>query len=399
MEGLALPSREERYLQGIERDKQLRQVRKEIKHNRKPRSARSREWSRTDPEGMDAPACERVMPVGEREGRRGRLVAALAKLEREGDSASSPGSLVAAGDAAQRGVVTEVSSGLCRVAVAGRTLVCALRGALRAEETGYTHVIAVGDIVRISTGDGAQGVVEEVLPRRSALSRPDVFLEHLEQVLVANVDQLLVVTSWRDPPLWFELVDRYLIAAQRSHLTVLIVVNKVDLADRQECLAALQPYQAMGYRVLFTSAVTGEGVGELRDVLRDQSTVLAGLSGVGKSSLVAAVEPGLQLRVGDVSEQGGQGRHTTTQVRMWPLAMGGFVVDTPGIREFGLVGLARQDLARYYPDMSAVAPQCQFADCSHRHEPGCAILAALRDGAISHSRYHSYVKIYESLPG
>jgi ribosome biogenesis GTPase len=240
--------------------------------------------------------------------------------------------------------------------------------------------------------------VEAVLPRRSALARPDVFHPHLQQVTVANVDQLLIVASWREPAYWPELVDRYLIAAQRNNLTPILCVNKVDLAgDPGEPRRALAPYDELGVRVLFTSAETGEGVEALRRLLRGRTTALAGLSGVGKSTLLSAAEPGLHLKIGVVSDRKHEGRHTTTQVSLHPLVAGGFVDDTPGIREFGLSGMQPADLLRYYPDLGFVGQGCRFEDCAHLEEAGCAVRAAAANGALSAMRYDSYLKIRRSL--
>jgi ribosome biogenesis GTPase len=226
-----------------------------------------------------------------------------------------------------------------------------------------------------------------------------VFHSHLKQVIAANADQLLIVASWRDPIFWPELADRYLIAAERNNLSPILCLNKIDLAeDVTDYQAALRPYLTLGYRVLFTSALSGDGVSELRDEMRGRTTVLAGLSGVGKSSLLSAVQPGLQLRSGEVSERSGEGQHITTQVNLFRLDVGGFVIDTPGIREFGLSGLRQAELARFYPEMVAVQGGCRFNDCSHLHEPGCAVQAAVRRGSVSATRYHNYQKIYESLP-
>jgi ribosome biogenesis GTPase len=260
-------------------------------------------------------------------------------------------------------------------------------------------VVAVGDEV-IASGDGAgRGIVETVLPRRSVLARPDVFYGHLQQVIVANADQVLVVASWRDPPLWPELLDRYLIAAERSGLAPIVCINKTDLAeDISACRTALRPYLGLGYRVLLTSALTEEGVDRLRETLQDKTTVLAGMSGVGKSSLLNAVQPGLQLRTAQVSDYSHTGRHTTAQVNLLRLEIGGYVVDTPGIREFGVAGLRRKDLIDFYPELAAMEGQCRFKDCSHTHEPGCAVRDAVGQDRAFETRYRSYQQIYESLP-
>jgi ribosome biogenesis GTPase len=176
-------------------------------------------------------------------------------------------------------------------------------------------------------------------------------------------------------------------------------VNKTDLAqDMAACHEAIEPYQQLGYQVILTSALTGKGVARLKDTVRAKTSVLAGLSGVGKSSLLNAIQPGLQLRIGVVSDHSHSGRHTTTQVNLLKLDIGGYVVDTPGIREFGLSGLRRNDLVRFYPEIAAAESGCRFADCSHTHEPGCAVKAAVQQGQLSRVRYHSYTQIYPTLP-
>lgn len=375
--------------------KTIQKVRKQIKRNRKPKGSRRRDWMPGDGvdalEELDMPQTERVMPRGERERRRAILNVALADLKEKENSPEQKA-------VGLQGVVVEVSSSLCRVDVGGHSLTCGLRGSLSSRDTGFTNVVAVGDHVILSEDGSERGCVEAVLPRRSILARPDVLHGHLQQVIVANADQLLIVASWREPAIWLELIDRYLITAERHNLTPVICVNKVDLAQAEAlCRATLQPYLDLGHRVIFTSALAGVGVDELREILCGRTTALAGLSGVGKSSLLAAVQPGLQLHISEVSDYSHEGRHTTTQVAMLKLEMGGFVVDTPGIREFGLSGLRREELARFYPEIAAVQGDCRFGDCSHIHEPGCAVQAAVQQGDISEARYHNYQKIYPTL--
>ncbi|MEJ5199550.1 MAG: ribosome small subunit-dependent GTPase A, partial [Anaerolineae bacterium] len=206
------------------------------------------------------------------------------------------------------------------------------------------------------------------------------------------------VAAWREPAFWPELVDRYLIAAARNNLAPIICINKVDLADDPAAVnAAREIYVAAGYTVLLTSAHTQQGIAELRRLLHGRTTALAGLSGVGKSSLLAAAEPGLRLRVGEVSDRRHEGRHTTTQVSLHPLAAGGFVVDTPGIREFGLAGLRKEELADFYPEIVALRSGCRFENCLHRNEPGCAVKRAVREGTLAAMRYESYRKILIDL--
>jgi ribosome biogenesis GTPase len=384
----------------------MRKVRKQIKRNRKTKRARKKDWL---PDSLDIDALddldfaheERVMPLGERERRQTVLSEALARIRE--DEAKNEEQVACSDSGAQQrenhGTVIEVSSSMCRVELDGRTLLCSLRGSLSAEDTGYTNVVAVGDTVVVSPNGGEQGIVEQVLPRNSVLSRPDPFYGHLKQAVVANAEQLLIVASWHNPAFWPALVDRYLIAAERSNLAPVLCVNKVDLAEEIDaCHAAVAPYRRLGYRVLLTSATAGIGVTELADLLAGQTSILAGLSGVGKSSLLNAVQPGLQLRTREISERLKMGRHTTTQVNLFRLDRGGYVIDTPGIRDFGLAGLLRTDLIDYYADIRDTAGRCRFSDCTHTHEPGCAVQAAVRSGALAETRYQSYLQIYETLP-
>lgn len=399
------------------RRKQLQDANKKAKRGGKEKRVRHKTWSAAaiDMTKLDDPDAwaqfeeweengvaghERIMPVGEQERRR-ELENALFQSPQNMASATV-GNEAADDDAAQaetiEGRIVEVSSGLCRAATANGTLLCTVRQGLRTTETGFTNVVAVGDQVRVLELDADNGVVEQVLPRRNVLARPDVFYSHLRQILVANADQLLIVASWREPTIWFELIDRYLIAAARAQLPAVICVNKIDLAeDRRQCLAALQPYLNLDIHVILTSAETGEGIDELRALLAHRVSVLAGLSGVGKSTLLSAVEPGLNLRVSHVSDRKHEGRHTTTQASWHNLAAGGAVVDTPGIRDFGLAGLYKQDLAAFFPEIAAKAADCRFRNCTHIQEAGCAVSKAVRRGEIAESRYHSYICIYPTL--
>jgi ribosome biogenesis GTPase / thiamine phosphate phosphatase len=336
---------------------------------------------------------ERIMPRDELERRRGLESRMVDEVSAPIDGAASDPV------AGLRGRIVEVSTALCRVSVDGRMLVCAVRGSLSAFETGDTNVVAVGDWVAVREAGDGQGVVEEVLPRRSEIVRPDPMRRHLRHVVAANVDQMLVIAAWKAPRFWPELVDRYLIAAERSHVTPVLCVNKVDLASSPaEMDAVLNAYRDLGYRVLLTSALRGDGVVAVRDLLAGQVTVLVGLSGVGKSALLSAMHPGLDLRIGAVNERRGQGRHTTTQATMVAVGDGGWVVDTAGIREFGLVGLRQDDLAAHYPEIAAAAPRCRFADCRHEREPGCAVLVAVAAGTVTAMRLDSFLKIRATLP-
>jgi ribosome biogenesis GTPase / thiamine phosphate phosphatase len=386
-----------RYLQHIEEARQRRLVRKQIKRTPSPKPVRHKDWLGDDEDDWEEGSeSERVQPVGVAERRRQTLKSALAQLEH--DDAGAGVAARQAEPGTEAGVVVQVSSGMCRVQCGDRTLLCRVNASLTDGQSGFTQPVCVGDQVQVKTDGVGAGSVQELLPRRSLLCRSDVALTHLRQPIAANAEQLLIVASWAEPPLWHELVDRYLIAALRNGLLPVVCLNKIDLSnDADACRQATEPYAALGYRVLLTSAKHGDGVEELRKLLTGRVTVVAGLSGVGKSSLLTSVEPGLQLKTGHISEFSGQGRHTTTQVTLWSLAAGGYVIDTPGIREFGLEGVTRSDLALYYPDLGAFSSACRFSNCTHRHEPDCAVRDAACQGRASPTRYHSYIKIYESL--
>ncbi len=358
------------------------------KQQKVPKQQRKVErWSADD---EDMALNERIMPRGEGERRRA-TAQNVARGTTQGESPIEDNGY-------QQGMVVEVSTGMCRVDTGERIVLCRLRNHLRTEDSGYTNVVAVGDVVQWSDDGAGDGLIEAVAPRRSVLARPDVFKSHLRQVIVANADQVVIVASWREPAIWFELVDRYLVTAARDNLTPIICVNKIDLVeDAAACEAALTPYRDLGIDVILTSAQHGMGIETLRTMLAERVSVLAGLSGVGKSSLLSAVQPGLQLRTSHVSDRKHEGRHTTTQATLVRLADGGAVVDTPGIRQFGLSGLARDELVEYFPDIAAEAAACRFGNCAHLKEQGCAVLAAVEHGTIAASRYKSYSAIYETL--
>ena len=383
-----------------ERRRRLRKANKSLKRNRDERRPRNKGWSAAlDADGdewLDQPAYERIMPRGERERR--RSVEALMQVEAPAMSEERPPASPPAANGVQ-GRVVGVSAGLCRVQLPGRTLLCSMRGSLTAVETGYTNVVAAGDRVLVSQDGRDQGVVERVLPRDNQISRPDPFYTHLRQTLAANVDQLLIVASWRDPHLWPELVDRYLIAAECNSVTPVLCINKVDLAESlEEVEEVVGIYRALDYRVFLTSATQGYGLRSLRALLDAGVTVLAGLSGVGKSTLLTAIQPELDLRIGAVNPDRHQGRHTTSQAVMLPLDERSYVIDTPGIREFGLAGLHQSELIAYYPELAAAAAGCRFSDCTHDHEPACAVRAAVERGEVSAMRLDNYKKIRCTLP-
>jgi len=269
-------------------------------------------------------------------------------------------------------------------------------------EIEHVDPIAIGDHVRFSEIGPDRGMITEILPRLSKLSRPaTVPGQHaFEQVIASNVDLVLPVFAVADPTPKWGLLDRYLVSAESSNLPALIVITKLDLAwKNKEFNADLEAYRRAGYPIQLVSASTGEGIEELKQILQGKMSVLVGKSGVGKTSLLNAIQPGLGLLVKEVSKgEQGKGRHTTTHLEMFKLAFGGTIIDTPGIREFGLWEIAGEELAYLFPEMAEYVGQCKFGlSCSHDREPGCAIRKAVVAGHISPHRYKSYMNLRSEL--
>lgn len=277
-----------------------------------------------------------------------------------------------------------------------RSLWCGVRGRIHLRDRRHQKTpLAVGDRVWVAPTREDRGAVESVEPRRSSLSRPATRLGRIEHVIAANVDRVVVVSSLREPPFNPALVDRVLAVVEFSRLEALLVVNKTDLAP--ELPPELAVYEALGYPVLATSATQARGLDALRMALAGRTSVVTGHSGVGKSSLLNAVQGGLGLAVGAVNPVTGRGTHTTTSAVWIPLEGGGAVIDTAGVRAFGLFGIPRRDLGWLFRDIAALAPSCRYPDCSHTHEPECAVQRALLEGTLAPFRFDSYLKILESL--
>jgi len=269
-------------------------------------------------------------------------------------------------------------------------------------EIEHVDPVAIGDRVRYVEAGRGRGMVVEILPRTSKLSRlaPLPGQRVFEQVIVSNADQVLPVFSAANPTPKWGLLDRYLVSAEAAGLLALIVINKLDLAWKHPALEEeLEIYRRIGYPVLLVSAVTGEGIAELKQTLQGKLSVLVGKSGVGKTSLLNALQPDLGLRVKAVSKgEVGKGRHTTTHLEMFELDFGGGLVDTPGMREFGLWNITADELADLFPEMAEYVGQCKFGlSCRHDREPSCAIRKAVMAGMISPYRYQSYMRLREEL--
>jgi ribosome biogenesis GTPase len=255
--------------------------------------------------------------------------------------------------------------------------------------------VAVGDIVEfVDSGDGT-GQIRQVLPRHNKLARRAAGPKPLEQIIAANIDQIMVVVAASKPKFKLPLLDRYLLDAEAVEIPAVICLTKVDLLQGDRLLEQLKLYEHLGYPVYSTSAKEGIGIQEITNVLRNKITVLTGISGVGKSTLLNTIQPNLAIMVNEVSRTTGKGKHTTTHLEMHRLDCGGWVIDTPGMREFSLWKLEDMDIAMLFPEMRQLPGNCKFGvDCTHVHEPGCIIQEAVRTGQVTEHRYASYIKIY-----
>jgi ribosome biogenesis GTPase len=293
---------------------------------------------------------------------------------------------------AERGVVTGIVAGACTVLIDGVEVVATLSADLAGRQQSD---LATGDDVLVERRDDSHRVIA-VLPRRSLLARADPHVAQRRRAIAANVDIVVVVVAAEAPPLHPRLIDRYLIAVEHSGARPVLVVNKIDLVDedrRHDLLARLQPYRALGMPVLPCSVSRGEGIEDVRAALSGNTCVFVGQSGVGKSSLLNALDEDAAARVGEVRSGDGRGRHTTTASALYELPGGIRVIDTPGIRKFTVEDDDPAAISAGFTEFAPLASGCRYRDCTHVHEPGCAVRRAVEDGAIPRSRYESYLKL------
>ena len=293
----------------------------------------------------------------------------------------------------QSGLIIRAQSGFFTVQTQQERVICNLRGRLK-QGPRSGDIAAVGDRVQISVEADGSGMVESVEPRSRALVRMDPRPKGVyRQIILANPDQTVFVFACANPAPHLRMLDRFLVTAEKQGIPALIVANKIDLVGSRKAEAMFGFYSPLGYPVIFSSVKSGAGIDELRTVLTGKISALAGPSGVGKSSLLNAVQPGLGLAVLEVSQAVKKGRHATNVRELFPLTGGGYVADTPGLRSLSLWDTTPEELDGYFPEIAPLVPQCAFNNCSHIHEPECAVRAAVEAGKVHPARYESYIRL------
>lgn len=286
------------------------------------------------------------------------------------------------------------------VKLADQILPCRVRGKLRLKGLKSTNPIAVGDRVKVEreAGEEERGLISALLPRRNYIIRRSVNLAKQTQIIAANLDQAVLIVTLQWPKTHLRFIDRFAVTATAYRIPLCIVFNKIDLYDtalQDEMEFLTYVYRDAGYTVLHTSAQEGQGLEKFKQQLLGKQSLLSGHSGVGKSTLINAIEPQLDLRTKNISAAHQQGQHTTTFAEMHPLSFGGQIIDTPGIKGFGLVEMRPEEIGDYFPEIFRLKDQCKFHNCLHRHEPGCAVKQAVEENTFAFTRYESYLNFIE----
>ncbi len=280
----------------------------------------------------------------------------------------------------------------------GTLINCRLRGKMRTQGIRTTNPVAVGDRVELEVSAGEpDGAITRVLERDNYIIRRATKLSHESHIIAANIDQVALVATLAFPRTSTGFIDRFLVTAEAYHIPSIIIINKIDLYDddlMEDLELVFRIYKHAGYPVLAVSAASGAGMDDLKAALSNRTSLFSGHSGVGKSTLINVLEPGLKLKVKEISAYHLKGQHATTFAGMFPLSEGGYIIDTPGIKEFGLTDFDRKEVAERFPEMRALMQDCRYNNCSHTHEPGCAVIRAVEAGEIAYSRYENYLRIY-----
>lgn len=305
----------------------------------------------------------------------------------------------------KRGRVIAIHSQGIQVDSEGSCTLCVLRGILKQEITRDKNIVAVGDIVHFDKTKEGEGLITHIEQRKTVLARADNLSRRKQQVIAANVDQVLITACVVTPAIKPFLIDRYIIACQRGGLKPIIIVNKIDLLnedtyeaeiDRELLSEMEQAYAKVPIPLIKVSATTGEGIDQIKEVMKDKVSVFSGQSGVGKSSLINTVT-GSKLNVGETVDKTRKGSHTTTMAQLLTLDFGGYCVDTPGIKSFGVWDLTIEDIQDYFDEIRAKSQECRFPNCTHSHEPDCAVVKAVEEGELSALRFESYLQLRQSV--
>jgi ribosome biogenesis GTPase len=380
-----------------------KKVRVALRKNRQKRTRSNdltRQFRHDEPGAGTSPSTDRVRPRGELSRHRTIIEDVGAADDRDGAGMPLEAAAFRAVDPAAclQGRVLRVHGLVLMVrADDGRTYPCHVRGLLRNLAIEGRNVVTVGDRVwfRPAGSAGAEGMIERIEARRGVITRG---YRNRQQVIASNVDQVLIVSALAEPGLKLGLVDRYLVSAEIGGVRPVVVFNKADLVEMATYQWVVGLYSQLGYETVVTSVADGRGVDRLRALVSQGVTAFTGQSGVGKSSLLNVIQPGLNLRVREVSDWTFKGKHTTTTAELIELEAGGFVVDTPGLRQFELWGVVPGELEAYYVEFRPFIPHCRFPDCSHTHETGCAVKDAVYWGQIHPGRFESYRKLYDQQP-
>ncbi len=295
------------------------------------------------------------------------------------------------------GLVIQATGSWYEVLNGTERIKCRIRGKLRLKGVRSTNPVVVGDIVRCECDQNGEWVIYDIVPRRNYIIRRASNLSKESHIIAANIDRAMIVVTLIEPVTALEFVDRFLVTCEAYKVPATILLAKIDLLEgADEAVAEFhQTYQSAGYEVIDISATEGIGIDRVKAMLDGKVTLVSGNSGVGKSTLIGKIDPTLDIRTGEISESFHKGKHTTTFSTMYPIGNGGYIIDTPGIKGFGLIEIDDKELWHYFPEMIATAGECRFYNCTHTHEPGCAVVEAVKDGVISYSRYESYLKILD----
>ncbi len=295
------------------------------------------------------------------------------------------------------GVVVRATGSWYEVLSDQKVYNCRIRGRLRLKGVRSTSPVVVGDMVHFEADTDENYVISEIETRRNYIIRRASNLSKESHIIAANIDRAILVATLFSPSTATEFIDRFLVTCEAYKIPATIILAKVDLAQKEPEMMAnfIATYRSAGYEVIEVSATEGIGLDKVKELLKDHTTLISGNSGVGKSTLIGAIEPHIEIKTGEISASHHKGKHTTTFSTMYPLSMGGYIIDTPGIKGFGLLDIDDDELWHYYPEMMRFGADCQFYNCTHTHEPKCAVLRAVEQGEIAYSRYESYLKILD----